>query len=148
MATLRNCVKETLRLFPIAPAVPRYAARTFDFEGHTIPEGSYIFIAVVAPHFDEQYFPGPDRFDPDRFAPPRSEGARPYAYAPFGLGLHVCPSAGLVETVVLTTMCGLLRNMEFELDPPEYKLRSQVDPVPGPEALSTASGGKRIRPEL
>src|SRR5207244_3033868 len=62
-----------------------------------------------------------------------SEGARPYAYSPFGLGLHVCPSAGLVETTVMATMCGLLRELEFELDPPDYKLRSSVDPVPGPE---------------
>jgi cytochrome P450/CRP-like cAMP-binding protein len=133
MATLRNCFKETLRLYTIAPAVPRYAARTFDFHGYTIPEGSYVFVAVVVPHFDDRLFTNPDEFDPDRFAQPRSEGSRPYAYSPFGLGLHVCPSAGLVETVVMTTMCGLLRKLDFELDPPDYKLRSRVDPVPGPE---------------
>ena len=55
MTTLRNCVKETLRLYTIAPAVPRYAAKTFDFQGYTIPEGSYVFIAVVATHFDDRY---------------------------------------------------------------------------------------------
>jgi cytochrome P450/CRP-like cAMP-binding protein len=133
MSTLRNCVKETLRLYPIAPAVPRYAARTFGFQEYTIPEGSYVFIAVVVPHFDDRYFVNPGEFDPDRFAQPRSEGARPYAFAPFGLGLHACPSAGLVETIVMTTMSGLLRTMDFELDPPDYKLRSKTDPVPGPE---------------
>jgi len=133
MTTLRNCVKETLRLHTIAPAVPRYAARDFDFEGYTIPQGSYVFVAVVVPHFDKRYFTNPREFEPDRFAQPRSEGTRPYAYAPFGLGLHVCPSAGLIESAVLSTICGLLRVTDFELDPPDYKLRSEVDPVPGPE---------------
>jgi cytochrome P450/CRP-like cAMP-binding protein len=133
MSTLRNCFKETLRLYTISPVVPRYAAKTFEFQGYTIPQGSYVFIAVVVPHFDEQYFPDPHEFDPDRFAQPRSEGARPYAFAPFGLGFYACPSAGLVETVAMTTMCALLRNLDFELDSPDYKLLTKADPTPGRE---------------
>ena len=73
-----------------------YMSKDFDFEGYTIPQGSYVFVAVVVPHFDTRYFTNPREFEPDRFAQPRSEGARPYVYAPFGLGLHVCPSAGLI----------------------------------------------------
>jgi cytochrome P450/CRP-like cAMP-binding protein len=133
MSILRNCFRETLRLYTTAPVVPRYAAKTFEFQGYTIPQGSYVFIAVVVPHFDERYFPNPLEFDPDRFAQPRSEGARPYAYAPFGLGFYTCPSAGLVETVAMTTMSGLLRNLDFELDPPDYKFQTKADPVAGQE---------------
>ena len=133
MITLHNCLKETYRRYPVAPAVPRYAAKTFEFEGYTIPEGSYVFIAIVVPHFDERYFTDPYTFDPHRFAPPRREDARPYAYSPYGLGTHVCLSVGLVESVVMTTMCGLLRSLDFELDPSGYELRSSTDPVPGPE---------------
>jgi cytochrome P450/CRP-like cAMP-binding protein len=133
MTKLSNCLKELHRRYPIAPVVPRYAAKTFEFDGYTIPEGSYVFIAIVVPHFDERYFTNPYAFDPDRFAAPRSEGARPYAFSPYGLGKHVCLSVGLVEVVVMTTICGLLRTLDFKLDPPGYELRFSTDPVPGPE---------------
>jgi CRP-like cAMP-binding protein/cytochrome P450 len=133
MTVLHNCIKETHRRYPVAPAVPRYAARTFEFAGYTIPRGTYLFLAVVVPHFDERYFADPYKFDPMRFAAPRSEGAQPHAYAPYGLGTHVCLSVGLVETVVMTTVGALLHSLDLELHPPHYELRGATDPVPGPE---------------
>lgn len=134
MTMLHNCIKEAHRRYPVAPAVPRYAARTFEFAGYTIPQGTYLFVAVVVPHFDERYFVDPYKFDPDRFAPPRSEGKRPHAYAPYGLGTHVCLSVGLVETVVLTTVAALLHTLDLELHPHNYELRTATKPVPGPES--------------
>ena len=133
MTKLANCLKEIHRRYPVAPVVPRYAARTFEFGGYTIPKNSFVFVAIVVPHFDERYFVNPYAFDPDRFAPPRSEGARPYAFCPYGLGRHVCLSVGLVEVVVLATLCGLLRTLDFELDPPGYEIRFSTAPVPTPE---------------
>jgi CRP-like cAMP-binding protein len=133
MTTLSNCLKEIHRRYPIAPVVPRYAAKAFEFDGYTIPEGSYVFVAIVVPHFDERYFVNPYTFDPDRFAPPRSEGARPYAFCPYGLGKHVCMSVGLVEVVVMATITGLLRTLDLKLDPPGYEIRFSSNPVPRPE---------------
>jgi len=134
MTMLHNCIKETHRRYPVAPAVPRFAARTFEFAGYTIPRGTYLFVAVVLPHFDERYFADPYKFDPARFAPPRSEAARPHVYAPYGIGTHVCLSVGLVETVVMTTMAALLHTLNLELHPPDYEMRTAIDPVPGPES--------------
>ena len=33
----------------------------------------------------------------------------------------------------MTTVCGMLRRMDFEVDPTGYELRSKVDALPGPE---------------
>ena len=137
MSTLRNAIRETYRRYPIAPAVPRYVAHGFDFEGHHIAEGSYVFVAIVVPHFDARYFADPYRFDPDRFEPPRSEHRRPFAFQPYGLGRHACLSIGMVETVVMTTMVTLLRAVDLAIAPPDYELRSERDPVPGPERAFT-----------
>jgi cytochrome P450/CRP-like cAMP-binding protein len=142
MSLLRRCIQESHRVYPIAPAVPRYATRDFTFAGYTIPKGSFVFIPVVVPHHDERWFRDPERFDPDRFAPPRSEGARPFAFAPYGLGTHGCPAIGLVETVVMAALVGLLRAWDFEVDPPGYALRFEAAPVPGPEEAFTL----RVRP--
>jgi CRP-like cAMP-binding protein len=112
--------------------VPRYALQTFEFAGYTIPAGSYIFFAICVPHFDPRYFSDPLVFDPDRYLPPRSEGLRANAYAPYGLGAHACLSVGLVETITMITMIGLLRTIELTLHPKNYKLRVVVNPMPGP----------------
>ena len=132
MSLLRNCVRETFRRWPIAPTVPRYSVADFTFAGYDIPKDSYIFFGICVPHFDARYFPDPYRFDPDRFAPPRSEGARANAYAPYGLGRHVCLSPGFVETVTMTTVIGLLRTLEIALHPPGYVMRVRPKPIPVP----------------
>lgn len=137
MPLLGSTIKETYRLFPIAVAVPRTAATTFEFAGHRIQEGTTVFIAVVVPHFDPEVFADPHEFQPDRFLPPRNEHARPGAYSPYGLGRHACLAVGMVETAVAVTVAGLLRTLRFELSPPDYEIRSVLDPVPGPDPKFT-----------
>jgi cytochrome P450 len=44
MTLLRNCVREIIRYRPIAPAVPRFARETFEFEGYSVPAGSFVFL--------------------------------------------------------------------------------------------------------
>jgi cytochrome P450/CRP-like cAMP-binding protein len=132
MTFLRNCVKEIIRYRPIAPAVPRFALQAFEFEGYSVPAGSFVFFAICVPHFDPNYFENPYQFDPDRYAAPRSEALRPYAYSPYGLGAHACLSMGLIETITMITTLGVLRTTELEVHPKDYKIRVIVNPMPGP----------------
>jgi cytochrome P450/CRP-like cAMP-binding protein len=147
MVTLRNAVRETYRRYPVAPAVPRFAAKSFEFEGYRVEQGSTVFIAIVAPHFDSRYFAEPYRFDPDRFGPPRSEHRRPYAYSPYGLGRHVCLSIGMVETVVMTTISAILHAVDLRITPEDYQIQTQTNPVPGPHRnFSVEVVGRRTPP--
>ncbi len=143
MTLLRSCVKEILRYRPIAPAVPRYVVETFEFEGYTIPAGSFVFFAICVPHFDSRYFVDPFTFDPDRYLPPRSEAMRSSAYAAYGLGSHACLSIGLVETITMITMAGVLRTVELSLHPENCKLRVVVNPMPGPGNVQLLVKSKR-----
>ena len=143
MTFLRSCVKEILRYRPIAPAVPRYVVETFEFGGYTIPAGSFVFFAICVPHFDSRYFADPFTFDPDRYLPPRSEAMRSSAYAAYGLGTHACLSIGLVETITMITMAGVLRSVELSLHPADCKLRVVVNPMPGPGNVQLRVESKR-----
>jgi cytochrome P450 len=134
MEFLHNSLQESYRLFPIAGAAPRYAARPFEYAGYEIQEGQTVFIAITVPHFLEEIYAEPYTFDPDRFAAPRQEHKAPGAFMPYGVGSHTCISIGLVETVAMTTMIGLLRALRVELTPPGYTLRTTINPVPGPES--------------
>src|SRR5207244_8584680 len=143
MVLLRNCVKEIFRRRPIAPAVPRYVVESFEFEGYTIPKGTFVFFAICVPHFDPRYFADPFTFDPDRYLPPRNEALQANVYTPFGLGQHVCLSIGLIETVTMAATMGVLRDVEMELHPKDYKMRVVVSPMPGPANLKFRITGKR-----
>ena len=79
---------ETMRLYRVFPAVRRRAAISFSLAGYGIAAGTELSMAIPAPHFLAECFPGPGRFDIDRYLPGREEHRQPGVYAPFGVGAH------------------------------------------------------------
>jgi cytochrome P450 len=132
MKTLHDAAMETLRLYPLSAAIQATAATTFEFAGHRIEEGQNLVVATTVPHFLEELYPNPLRFDVDRFRPPREEHCRPGAFAPFGLGPHICLGAGLATSLIVVTMASLLQAARFATHPPDYELKIGMIPVPVP----------------
>ena len=64
---------ESLRLHPIAPGITRTVATPFEFGGFELEEGAIILVAMSVPHFLDEVFPDPTRFDTGRFEEPRAE---------------------------------------------------------------------------
>ena len=121
---------ETLRLYPIAPALMRTVANALDFGAYTIPAGERVILATAVPHQLPEFLPAPARFDIDRYLPERREHRAPGVFAPFGVGPHVWLGAGFAEVAILATMAAIVREVDLVLDPPGYRLR--IDPVPTP----------------
>lgn len=108
---LERVVKETLRLYPPAPAALRVATQDLTFAGLTIPKGQRLALSVYATHRQAASYPDPLRFDPDRWL-----GAVPAnAYLPFGNGARYCIGAGLATGVVKFGLALLLR--DYRLSP-------------------------------
>ena len=124
---------ETLRMYPIAPAITRTVSNTFEFAGYTIPAGEQVIVATTVPHHLEQYFPEPERFDIDRYTPERQEHRQPGVFAPFGAGPHVCLGAGFAEVSIAATMATIVHEIEPALDPPDYALKISPAPTPSPD---------------
>jgi cytochrome P450 len=82
--------KESLRLIPPVPSLPRRALRDFEFMGHRIPAGTPVNVSPMMTHRLPDVWPEPDRFDPDRFLPEAARGRHRQAWVPFGAGAHVC----------------------------------------------------------
>ncbi|MDX2004347.1 MAG: cytochrome P450 [Meiothermus sp.] len=123
---------ETLRMYPVAGALPRYVAKPFEFAGHTIEQGQLIFIATGVSHFLPEVYREPYRFDPERFFEPRHEHRTPGAFAPYGLGSRTCLSAGMGEALIMLVLATLVHQVDLELPHPNYRLRTQIAPIPGP----------------
>ena len=126
-----------MRIWPIAVAQMRTTNHDLEFEGHIIPKDELIFIGTSVPHFMEEYFPDPYKFDPDRFNEERREHMKPGVYAPFGRGPHSCLGQNLAEVLMGTLMARLFHRLELSLDPPDYVLKTKTAPTPGP-AMSFA----------
>jgi cytochrome P450 len=124
---------ETLRMYPIAPAITRTVSNTFEFGGYTIPAGEKVIVATTVPHHLPQYFPEPERFDIERYTPERQEHRRPGVFAPFGAGAHVCLGAGFAEVAIAATMATIVHEIEPALDPSDYVLRISPAPTPSPD---------------
>jgi cytochrome P450 family 6 len=55
-----------------------------------LPKGAAVYIPVFALHYDPQYYPDTDKFDPERFTEENKQNRPNYTYLPFGDGPRIC----------------------------------------------------------
>lgn len=133
MRALHGATLETLRMYPVAFAVPRASVAAFEFDGYTIPNQQEVFVASGVTHYLPEFFPEPYKFDPERYDAPRQEHRKAGVFAPYGLGAHTCLGAGMAEVLIMFTAAMLLRTVDLELDPPDYVLNVRNLPLPRPD---------------
>ena len=109
---LKATLLEIERLFPAAPVLARVVAEPFEFHGHTLPKGTKVLHLQTIPHFLEEIYADPYRFDParwiDREYPKKSQGT-------FGGSTHLCLGINLVRLHMPIAIGNLLRDYELTL---------------------------------
>jgi cytochrome P450 len=132
MPVLNGAIMETMRLYPIAVAQMRTATKDFVFEGHQIREGEMLYLATAVPHFMEEFYPEPEKFDPGRYSRERAEHMKPGAYSPYGRGAHTCLGKSLAEVQLLLSMARLFYRLDLALPSPDFVMKVKTAPTPGP----------------
>jgi cytochrome P450/NADPH-cytochrome P450 reductase len=115
-------LKETLRLWPTAPAITVGAFEDTIIGGqYPIAKDYPIQLLIAALHRDPKVWENPERFDIDRFLPEREAQMHPHAYKPFGNGVRACIGRqfALVEAKLALAM--ILHNFAL-YDSEDYKL--------------------------
>ncbi|KAL7015152.1 hypothetical protein ACKWTF_016304 [Chironomus riparius] len=85
---LELILKETMRLFAVAPIVARETSEEVNICGYLLPKNSTILISIHAMHRDKKYWGSDaDKFKPERFEDGMSN---PLAWAPFTGGSRIC----------------------------------------------------------
>lgn len=56
----------------------------------TVEKGTRLVVPVRALHFDPQYWPNPDQYDPERFSEEQKKTRPSAVYLPFGDGPRIC----------------------------------------------------------
>ena len=121
-------VMETMRLHPVIPMQLRKAMNTIEINGMEIPAGTTIYVCHTASHFNEEHFKNARTFDIDRYLPDRAEHRTPGAFAPFGLGTHLCLGARFTELHLMANLLMIAHHLELEMVPSDYRLK--LSPLP------------------
>jgi cytochrome P450/NADPH-cytochrome P450 reductase len=115
-------LKETLRLWPTAPAymVAPYENTTIGGK-YRLHQNQPVTILANALQRDAKAWPDPDRFDIERWTPENEKKHHPHAYKPFGNGMRACIGRQLALTEAKLAIALILKNFALS-DPYDYKL--------------------------
>lgn len=132
----KQVIDETLRKHPPVLTVDRMCSKAYKLENENIiiPSGTSVIVSTYGIHYDPEYYPNPEKFDPDRFSPENIGNINPYTYLPFGEGPRLCIGQrfGIMQTKV--GLVSLLKDYRYTLnektDPNlEYAFKFILTPI-------------------
>jgi cytochrome P450 len=136
-----SVMAESLRLYPPAWAMGRYARNDFALGDYFLPARTTVLISQFVTQRDPRFFPDPLRFDPDRFTAEGKARRAKFAYFPFGAGARQCIGesfAWMEGVLILATLAQkwklrLIPSHRVEPQPlitlrPKYGMVMQVEP--------------------
>ncbi|XBJ20966.1 hypothetical protein VPH35_011692 [Triticum aestivum] len=114
---LKAVIKETLRLHPPGPLVPRMCLQDCKIQGHVVPQGAIVFTNVWAISRDPKYWYEPEKFMPERFEADGIVDFRGtnFEFTPFGVGRRSCPGIGFANANIEIALASLLYHHDWEL---------------------------------
>jgi cytochrome P450 len=113
LAFCRQVIQESMRLFPPAPAISRFAKTATTLGDMQIAAGARVHIPIYALHRNTRLWQNPNAFDPDRFAPELAKTYSRYAFMPFGGGLRICIGASFAMIEATAILATLIRAFRF-----------------------------------
>jgi cytochrome P450 len=132
---------ESLRLYPPAWAMGRYARNDFALGDFFLPARTTVLISQFVTHRDARYFPDPLRFDPERFSTEAKAQRPKFTYFPFGAGVRQCIGESFAGMEGVLILAALAQKWKLRLVPghpvepqplitlrPKYGMLMQVEP--------------------
>jgi cytochrome P450/NADPH-cytochrome P450 reductase len=135
---INQVLKESLRLWPPAPAIGLYALKDESIGGYPIPKGRTVNVLIGPLQRDtEVWGPRADIFDPENFAP-EAEAKRPaWAFKPFGNGQRACIGRGFALHEAALALGVILQRFDL-IDVDRYQLKLK-------ETLTVKPDGFKIK---
>ncbi|KAI3819971.1 hypothetical protein L1987_13826 [Smallanthus sonchifolius] len=112
---LQAIIKETLRLHPPVPMIPRKATEDRTVAGYHIQANTDIFINVWALGRDPDYWENPLAFRPERFQEKHMDvRGQHFELLPFGSGRRMCPGTSLGLQMIHATFGAMIQCFEWK----------------------------------
>jgi cytochrome P450 len=134
MVLVRNVVRETLRLYPPVPFLPREVVCPVQMRDKHLAKGAMLVIAPWLVQRNKDNWVCPHAFDPDRFEKPENQEMVKQAYLPFGKGPRICIGAGFAQQEAMIVVAAMVRHFHISCPPddkPEPISRLTIRPKHG-----------------
>ncbi|KAK5646913.1 hypothetical protein RI129_005377 [Pyrocoelia pectoralis] len=117
MKYLDMVVSESLRKHPILPVIDRECTISYKIPNTdvVIEKGTPCYVSVFGLHYDSEFFPNPEKFDPERFSPENKCNIVSGSYLPFGIGPRRCIGTNLGLIIVKVALIKIIHNFEVQL---------------------------------
>ncbi|PSN49513.1 putative cytochrome P450 301a1 [Blattella germanica] len=132
MKYLKACLKESMRLRPIAIGNVRTTVTELVISGYKIPKGVDVMIPNTYLCKQEKYFSEPLKYIPERWLK-TDDGDRtttkithPYVFLPFGFGPRMCLGRRFAELELETIVTKIIRNFQVEYNYGEMKFETKL----------------------
>ncbi|WCJ24930.1 cytochrome P450 family 71 subfamily B polypeptide 12 [Euphorbia peplus] len=121
---LKTIIKETMRLHPPAPLIPRLFGEECKINEYTINAKTEVLVNVWAIGRDAQHWIEPEKFYPERFIDSEVDykGCN-FEFIPFGAGRRICPGIQLGIANLELPLAKLLCDFDWKL-PNQMKLEN------------------------
>mmetsp|Transcript_24772 Transcript_24772/g.54979 ORF Transcript_24772/g.54979 Transcript_24772/m.54979 type:complete len:515 (+) Transcript_24772:79-1623(+) len=109
------CIKETLRLWPVAAVVARDLTQDVEHNGMLLPKGSLVFVHFYS-MFRSPWIDNVDEFVPERWGPQNPQLARlKETVHPFSLGRRTCLGQNMAMFQMRAVAAHFVHYFDFEL---------------------------------
>ncbi|CAI0407041.1 unnamed protein product [Linum tenue] len=113
---LNAVIKETFRLHPAGPILPRESRESMEINGFHVPQKSRIMINMWAIGRDPAYWGEAEKFNPERFLDSAIDyKGTHFTFLPFGGGRRMCPAIQFAMPIVELTLANLLFHFDWKL---------------------------------
>ncbi|XP_065858108.1 geraniol 8-hydroxylase-like [Euphorbia lathyris] len=114
---LQAVVKETLRLHPSIPLLPRKVRADVEMCGFIIPKGTQILVNIWAIGRDGSMWKNSNSFFPERFLELDMDvRGRNFELIPFGGGRRICPGLSLATRMLHLILGSLINNFDWKIE--------------------------------
>ncbi|KAI4464268.1 cytochrome p450 family 4 [Holotrichia oblita] len=111
----KNIVRESLRLYPVAPFLTRFLPEDTNIDGYKIPKNSLVILSIYTSGRDPKYFENPAEFQPDRWL--RNHGGNfkqmIQATMPFAIGARSCIGRKIAEIQLQLALNEIIRKFNI-----------------------------------
>lgn len=140
MPYLEACIKEALRMHSPDSFLMRLCTNETTVAGVNFKPGMNVDVPIAGMHYDPEFFPDPEKFQPERFLPENKGSIRPLTYLAFGAGPRNCVGLRLGILQVKVALACILQHMKFEtcketMIPLKFKPRNLLPQMDGPLML-------------
>lgn len=113
---LKAVLKETMRLYPMVPMVPKETIDPCIIDGYEIPAKTFVFVNIWAIGRDPDYWEDPYEFLPERFLNKSIDTkGQDFGFIPFGSGRRMCPGLPLAIPTMEVALANLVYFFNWEV---------------------------------